>query len=471
MINLKKSMIAGVVLASVCSVKAVETAYDIVELGTFEDNEIFALGLNNSNQVTGYSYDVINEPVRGFRYLNGTFTPTGFIQNPEFAFGTLATPVAITWEQSVSLQLNNTGLAVGYSTEAFSSDFRDEDGNLITVTFDEGTPEERDLEFGDTRILAVYFDEATGTANVIPRLDPEQTLEYRALSVNDAGIVVGFANLDVPDDLDLEGNDIFFPVSRGFIYNVQTQELTQVNPINYDNTIRGIVIRDINNNGDAVGWSQVPFGENQVIANGVFFNISDPNSLTAIVTEEETDSQFNAINNNGLAIGRVFNIGIQRYEAVVYNTGNTALETIPALVEGLDAQNSSDNANPLDINAQNEVVGSMITDVVPDTYHAFIYADGTTHDLNDLIDCEVNQTTGVRDWVLYEARQINDNGVIIGNGLFRGERKAFMLTPNPGETPLACPVDEDDDSGSGSFSFGFMAFIGGLIAIRRRAKK
>jgi hypothetical protein len=38
--------------------------------------------------------------------------------------------------------------------------------------------------------------------------------------------------------------------------------------------------------------------------------------------------------------------------------------------------------------------------------------------------------TNASGWVLSEARDINDSGQIIGNGVLNGELRAFLLTPD-----------------------------------------
>lgn len=73
----------------------------------------------------------------------------------------------------------------------------------------------------------------------------------------------------------------------------------------------------------------------------------------------------------------------------------------------------------LDINAQGQVVGYSGD-------RAFLYSNGQLQNLNDLLD---PATAG--EWVLSSAIGINDQGIIIGQGLHNGIRSAFMLTPVP----------------------------------------
>jgi probable HAF family extracellular repeat protein len=75
------------------------------------------------------------------------------------------------------------------------------------------------------------------------------------------------------------------------------------------------------------------------------------------------------------------------------------------------------------INAAGAVVGSFIAGDGEDE-HAFLYEGGEFHDLNDLIAEQ-------GDWILVEARDINERGQVVGYGLRNGEERAVLLTPEP----------------------------------------
>lgn len=62
--------------------------------------------------------------------------------------------------------------------------------------------------------------------------------------------------------------------------------------------------------------------------------------------------------------------------------------------------------------------------------HAFLYSDGIATDLNDLID----PSSG---WSLLVAKDINDQGQIIGQGWFEGQGRPYLLTPVPLPATLA----------------------------------
>jgi probable HAF family extracellular repeat protein len=83
----------------------------------------------------------------------------------------------------------------------------------------------------------------------------------------------------------------------------------------------------------------------------------------------------------------------------------------------LGGNSSSANA----INDLGQIVG--VTNLGgPGNSHAFIYSFGQYQDLNNLID----PNSG---WELTNATAINDEGEIIGTGLFNGAFQTFLLTP------------------------------------------
>src|SRR5439155_10266062 len=55
-------------------------------------------------------------------------------------------------------------------------------------------------------------------------------------------------------------------------------------------------------------------------------------------------------------------------------------------------------------------------------YHAFVWSGGVMRDLNGLIPANSG-------WILNEATGVDSAGVIVGNGTFGGQTRAFRLTP------------------------------------------
>ena len=72
------------------------------------------------------------------------------------------------------------------------------------------------------------------------------------------------------------------------------------------------------------------------------------------------------------------------------------------------------------INNSGQVVGA--SDSAESTLHAFLYSAGVMRDLNSFIPAHSG-------WVLTEAREINNGGQIVGNGIKDGHQRAFLLNP------------------------------------------
>ncbi|RUT07575.1 hypothetical protein DSM106972_018350 [Dulcicalothrix desertica PCC 7102] len=72
------------------------------------------------------------------------------------------------------------------------------------------------------------------------------------------------------------------------------------------------------------------------------------------------------------------------------------------------------------INNKSQVVGTSTTNIGTS---GFIWSDSVITDLQSLI----NPSSG---WVIQDAWAINDNGYIVGNGVFNGLERAFLLAPS-----------------------------------------
>jgi probable HAF family extracellular repeat protein len=100
------------------------------------------------------------------------------------------------------------------------------------------------------------------------------------------------------------------------------------------------------------------------------------------------------------------------YHAFIYSAG--ALSDLGTLPGGTQSFAYGTNKS-------GEVVGA--SDGVASTLHAFLYSAGVMRDLNSLIPTNSG-------WVLTEAREINNAGQIVGNGIKDGQQRAFLLIPS-----------------------------------------
>jgi probable HAF family extracellular repeat protein len=265
----------------------------------------------------------------------------------------------------------------------------------------------------------------------------------RAYDINDGGQIVGTA---VGDDTP----------EHAFIYRDGS-----MHDLDAPNRSRSSYASGINNSGQIVGaydTGQYIDGINYfvqnafTVTNGVMSNLGTFGSIS---------SQATTINNSGQIAGTLVNPDTDELQGFVRNSDGTSTvfdqtsiysvshindlgqvvgekSSIPflwdngsmtylATLGGPD--NSSASANS--INNAGQVVGQSTID--GSLYsHAFLYtsADGTI-DLNSLID----PSSG---WTLTFATDINDAGLIVGQGTNpAGQRHAFLLTPTPEPASLS----------------------------------
>lgn len=115
----------------------------------------------------------------------------------------------------------------------------------------------------------------------------------------------------------------------------------------------------------------------------------------------------------------------------------------------------------LAINNSNVIVGGSFTDSLDSVYHAFICANGTILDLNQMLD-----KTGA-GWTLVEARAINDAGQIAGVGVYGGSNRAFRLTP--ATTQSSVPVITGIQVSGSKVALRFMTVSGRTYSLQTNA--
>lgn len=240
------------------------------------------------------------------------------------------------------------------------------------------------------------------------------------------------------------------------------------NRIGDDNTW-GVWAGDINDNGQVVGTLQPQTGD-------VHSFLWENGRMTDITNSGGAGRQAYGINNAGQVTGyKQGSDGL--YHAYIWQNGST--EELQNLYDGdgigydinyngsvvgftkknnnthacywngseiidLDPIHSESIANAINDNSQ--IVGHYwIVEGTTRVTRAFLWENGTNYQLNNLIPSNSG-------WVLLWASEINNNGQIVGTGLYNGQTRAFLLNPVPEPSSL-------------------LAFCGGtvgLFALRRR---
>jgi len=248
--------------------------------------------------------------------------------------------------------------------------------------------------------------------------------------INDNGVIVGQAAISPG-------------FSKGFVWD-------QINPVVVAGTIPGYqggANRGINNAGAIVGSS---------------FFFGDPDDATLAIPDDRggyeypafAPSGFNfsnatAINNTMMAVGHTsFDSTTNSWNAVIYTGDDRNPVQVLGTLAGLNTSES------LDVNDAGMVVGyAWDGEGTGQDPRAWVWVDGTMHDLNELIDDRSDFE------ILSRATGVNNNGDIVGFGrLLDGSTGAFLIENYA--PPAECPADLNGD-GQLNF-FDVAAFLEGF---------
>lgn len=278
------------------------------------------------------------------------------------------------------------------------------------------------------------------------------------------------------------------PISLGVLSEKTGDD---INPASYSS-----VANDVNDAGIVAGQSS--FQDGDVIRNvATLFDINTGAPIKAITktNSDINNSTANAINNNGLVVGRTaYPAAYSTYKFFVYNNNSDTI-SYPSTFYG------SANSVAYDINNSDLVVGAADYERLPPSsarrQHAFVYdADnGVFADINTRLQFDSSTLTQVyngdtcaarEDWVLEGAQKINDAGqiaatavttlrdssgnqVLDDDGNVQYVLRPVLLEPSD-EAATSCTEEEGENySRSGGGSFGIFGLgVLGLLGLRRR---
>jgi probable HAF family extracellular repeat protein len=170
---------------------------------------------------------------------------------------------------------------------------------------------------------------------------------------------------------------------------------------------------DINAKGDLVGRASDYEGNALLWRNGRSIPLPMPKGDGWI------RGRANAINESGVIVGaaeKKTNFPQTVLQALLWKN-----QTVTVL--------SAQRGSAADINNRGAVVGYAEKPGSRYESYAFLYSKGHMIDLNTCLP----PNSG---WVLIAATAINDKGQIAGNGLYQGNRRAFLLTPSQPQRAL-----------------------------------
>ncbi|MHC4845324.1 MAG: hypothetical protein ACYTCU_04085 [Planctomycetota bacterium] len=213
-----------------------------------------------------------------------------------------------------------------------------------------------------------------------------------AQDVNDAGVIAG----SVRDAGTLRDTAVTW--SGGVLSNVGSSE-----PHSYSRA------RGINEAGALVGFAWNLFSPNDAIKfDGVKW--SDIGGFGQFQNAEAYD-----VNNSGVAVG------LQAYPSGSWHPTIWTQVDAPDPGTDLGTLPGHDIGELFDINNSGWAVGRTWLDIDPGSSRAVLYDGTTLHDLNDFLPEGSNV-------VLFEAREVNDNGDIAGTAVIDGLFRGFLMT-------------------------------------------
>jgi protocatechuate 3,4-dioxygenase beta subunit len=264
------------------------------------------------------------------------------------------------------------------------------------------------------------------------------------LDLNDHGDAVGVAGVNNTD------TEQAFLFKGGVVVNLPIEAGSAANGINNSGLVVGNSVDGSGFVFDSIGRTGVSLADQTfqaVNSTGTAVGIhhdETANETAAILSGGQivdlgpaTDAE--DINEQGVAVGGV--PGGSAASGIVPAFWDTRLS--PTVAQLIPLPSGFAGGIALAINNRGDIVGNVATGGSgPEELFASIFTGGVSTDLNTLIP----ENSG---WVLQEAEDINDNGLIVGQGTFQGQSRGFLLIPVGQPLPGVVTGKVSDRRGNG----------------------
>ncbi len=438
------------------TIPVVAAPYDLIDLGSLGGVTNYSYGINEFNQVTGYSDGMIipddqidsENPPEACQQPNGPFTFQEFCSHAYlYSDGVISDLGDLGLNRSFGFAINDNSTIVGISTVEI------DDGDDETLN---ESHESAFISFAGGQVQALpYPDESVDLPETI---NPQQ----RALDISNDRKIVGYTLIPLSDDAEEDTVQ-----NRPYLYDYDTNSFTLI-PLFSDEIARAGSARAINSSSVVVGWAQTDDEGNPIHA--LRWDPATPEISTDLGTLGGYTSKAYNINDNNFIVGvsdTSTEFGDNENLGFVYDPeAETAMIAIPEFSDAESFRTSTAYA----INNNNLIVGTaQISSGNSPRRTAFLYDydNETLINLNDMVDCSLN-------WDLQIARDINDTGAIIGLGTIDDQVRAFLLIPTEDTEATNCTelreIEEQEreleykgETGSGStglFSLLLLTLIG-----------
>lgn len=303
--------------------------------------------------------------------------------------------------------------------------------------------------FGDQQAVSSM----TGFAfQKLPALSPFDSF---AMGINDAGTIVGTAYMGGGQPHGILWSDLGASDLGAGIFLTGVNNLgVMIGGNGHAFVLAGGIYHDLGvlpggdwSSASAINDAGAVVGDANVV-NGDFrgFIWTEQSGLTQLGTFGGRNSHATAINRDGVVVGY----------ASLSSGYEHAFSALGAMMTDLGTLGGSSFA--YDINDSGWIVGYSWPNN-SDNPHAFLYVAGVMIDLNSLIPSDSG-------WELIAAYGINNDGQIVGSGLWNGQPRAFRLDPHQLSSILVAVPEPEAGTLAGT---GF-AMISVIIWLRRRAE-
>ena len=427
------------VLISIFASAAQAAPYTIIDLGELTDESSFGNGLSSNGVVVGQfqaprdANNIQAFESHGFIFDGTFFTDIGTLE-PDVADAT-----------SAAQDVNDNGQVVGFSQINVSTD-------------------------PDTTILrerAIIFENGVLTDLGLP--ESIESSDSKSISINNAGLISGFAttlrNAQEPEAAFFEQAAIIDPTATGDKFTL----LGSLVPLSSTDDTAVSSARASNLNGQITGWSTTELDGAVAPVHAFYIDPLGTGLMVDMGTLGGNRSSSSDINESGVIVGRADVEGsiVNGFHVMAFkfDLANDT-ELVPLGVLNDEFPDSVANG----INDLGQVVGFSIAGAPLDPAlpiertHAVLFENGLVVDLDLQIDCPLG-------WTLALAKDINNNGQIVGSGVLNGKTHGFLLTPDPtGGAAEACvdPLGPDPTDDSSGGSMGLMLIVLLSLFSRRR---
>ncbi len=342
-------------------IRTLAATYGVEDLGSLSTGQSLGFSINDSEQIAGHDENTSNGDPSAWSSRFGEFTALGTLTGGSIA---------------ESLGINNAGKIVGWSDDTA----------------------------GDRK---AFLWTSGGGMTDLGTLGGRDDSQAGAINASDE--VVGYA-------LNFGDGPPQPPKDRLAFFYLPVAAHTLPMGINSLGTLGGAesLATDVNDSGEVVGGAQVAGGNMRPFTwtDGTMTNLGTLGGENRSIVHRA-----HGINSSGEIVGLSYTAGDAKRAFLYLPVDAYGLS---AGMNDLGVLTGGSASWAFAINDDGEVVGT--SDVTGGAYHAFIWANGTMSDLNDLIDTS-------SAWVLTRATDINDDGEIVGWGTNPcSDVHAFVLT-------------------------------------------